>query len=50
MRRPSNNALDILARSTYNEISRFYNNPKNIEKFELWKKQKKHKVNSPTGL
>lgn len=42
MRKLPNNSLEILARSTYKEIKVFYENPKNIEKFELWNKQRKN--------
>ena len=48
MRKLPNNSLEILAKSTYNEIRIFYENPKNIEKFNNWKKQK-NKI-GPTGL
>ena len=43
MRKLPNNALEILAKSTYNEIRIFYENPKNIEKFELWKRERNTK-------
>lgn len=40
MRTPSRNALDILAKHTYNEIRIFYDDPKNKKKFEAWKRQR----------
>ena len=40
MRKAPNNSLDILARTTYNEIRIFYDNPKNIEKFNAWKRKR----------
>lgn len=40
MSRLPNNNLEILAKSTYNEIRIFYDNPKNIEKFNAWKRKR----------
>ena len=48
MRKLPNNSLDILARTLHKEIRIFYENPKNIEKFN--NRKKKNELDSLTGL
>lgn len=46
MRKVPNNSLEILAKTTYNEIRIFYDDPKNNEKFNAWKKQRNRRGQS----
>lgn len=37
-------SLELISKNIREEIKNFYDNPKNIEKFELWKKQKRKRA------
>ena len=44
MRKLPNNALEILAKHTYNEIKTYFDDPKNKRKFEAWRQARKSRT------